>query len=115
MEAASATPLSSGDALSLLLGAEGFLLAAVTLAVTLAAPNQTRQRKYTWLSADRIVNLATLVLALIAVGSGFAWAALAQNGSFSGIDGHVVGASLIVAIAGLPLIALALVLGSRRA
>lgn len=112
---AAATPLAHGDALSLLLSAEGFLLAAVAVAVTLAAPNQPRQPKYRQLTGDRIMNGAMALLALLALGAIAAWVGLCRDGSFhSGAD-KVVGAALMLASVGMPAVAGALVLGSRRA
>lgn len=108
------SPLSNGDALSLLLSAEGFLLAAVALAVTLGAPNQTLQLKYTFLKPYRIMNASVALIALLAIGSVGAWFGLCDEGSFDDVHGKFVGASLMLAIIGMPAVAYALVLGSRR-
>lgn len=108
-------PLSSGDALGLLLSAEGLLLAAVALAVTLAAPNQPRQRKYMAFDADTIMNVAVGIIVLVAAGSIAAWFGLCHDGSFSGCEGKCIAASLMSAIIGMPAVAWALVMGSKRA
>ncbi len=113
--AAEAAALPHGDALALLLSAEGFLLAAVAVAVTLGAPNQSRQRKYKRLSPELIMNCAVALLVALAVGSLAAWVGLCDDGAFRSLPGKVVGAALMLAILGLPATAWALVLGSRRA
>jgi hypothetical protein len=110
-----AAPLPHGDALALLLSAEGFVLAAVAVAVTLGAPNQPRQAKHKAFTADRIMNWAVGLLAVLAVGALSAWIGLARDGSFESWPDKVVGAVLIVASVGMPVTAWSLVLGSRRA
>ena len=109
------TALSHGDALSLLLGAEGFLLAAVAVAVTLAAPNQPRQPKHKALTAGRIMSGAIALMIVLAIGAVFAWVGLCRDGSFHGGADKIVGGSLLVASVGMPTVAWALVLGARRA
>lgn len=110
-----AAPLPHGDALALLLSAQGFVLAAVAVAVTLGAPNQARQAKYKALTADRIMNGAVTLLVVLAVGALAAWVGLMRDGSFQSGPDKVVGAVLVAASIGMPAIAWALVLGSRRA
>lgn len=109
------SPLSDGDALSLLLGVEGFLFAAVTLAVTLSQPAPKRPQRFEMLKPEWLMIAAVAVLAVVGLGGVAAWTGLRADGGFDGRSGCIVGAALLVGIIGMPLIALLLVLGSLRA
>jgi len=108
-------PLSQGTTLGLLLSVEGFLLAAITLTVALAAPDQTRQPKYPNLHPEALRFGALAVLWLIAVGALVAWASIFTGGDFRGLAVGVEAGALLVAVVGQPIIALFLALAARRA
>lgn len=114
LTASGAATLPNGDALGLLLSAQGFLLAAVALAVSLGAPAQVRQLRYRMLKPSRIMNFAVALMALLSVGAVAAWWGLLSTGAFRHLQGLSIGVSLMAAILGMPLVALGLVLGAKR-
>jgi len=113
--AAESASLSHGDSLGLLLGVEGFLLAAITLAIALGAPDQTRQPLYVWLNAEMLRFGAVAVLVIVSLGAGAAWASLFVGGKYQGLAVAFEAGALLVAIVGQPVLALLLALAARRA
>ena len=67
--AAETAALSHGDSLSLLLSVEEFMFAAVSLAVTLGAADQTRQPRYPRLNPEALLLGAATTLCLVGVGA----------------------------------------------
>jgi hypothetical protein len=113
--AAEAASVSHGDSLSLLLGVEGFMFAAISLAVTLNAPDQRRQPKHPKLRPEKLLLGAVVALALVSCGALAGWAALFLGGSYRGFAVALQAGGLLVGILAQPVIALLLALAARRA
>lgn len=112
LDTAAVSAFTDGQALSALLATEGFLLAAVALAVNLDAPGQPRGR-------DAVVAFRTLaisagvVLGVAAIGALVAWSRIFVGGEFGGFSRALVAGCLVVPIVAQPVIALLLALGSK--
>ncbi len=111
--AASEVPLGHGEVLGLLLGVEGFLFAAISLSVTLAAPNQPA-RRYEWLKPDRLLIGAASALTLIGLGALIAWGGLYLGGHWNGWASFGEGAALMLAVVAQPAFAFLLAMSARR-
>lgn len=107
--------LSHGDALGKLLSVEGFMLAAIALTVTLAAPDLTRQPLYPRLNPEALRLGAVAALWLVGVGAAVAWASIFTGGDYRGLAVAVEAGALLIAVVGQPVIALLLALAARRA
>jgi len=114
LNAAAAAPLSHGDVLSQLLGVEGFLFAAISLAVTLSTPNQVRRPQYPRLRPEKLLLWAIAVLTLVGLGALVAWGGLYLGGAWAGIPTLIEGAVLLIAVVAQPIIALLLTLAARQ-
>lgn len=108
--------LSDGDALSTLLGAEGFLFAAITLAVTLSSPNQPRPQRHPRIKPEVVLLWAVTLLGVVALGAVATWCRLYVhvNGTYQGFGTLVIAATLLAAVLGQPVVALLLTLAARR-
>lgn len=113
--AAETASLSHGDSLGLLLSVEGFMFAAISLAVTLGAPDQTRQPRYPRLDPEVLLLGAAAALCLVATGALVAWLSIFAGGSYRGPAEAVEAGALLLAVMGQPAIALLLTLAARRA
>jgi hypothetical protein len=106
--------LSGGDALAILLPAESFLLAAVTVALATNAPDKGFV-SFVRLPVLVIPIAALVVTAAVATGAVAAWAELYGHGAFGFNANDVIGASLLIAAVGQPaltaVLALAMVEG----
>lgn len=111
--AASDASLGHKDVLGLLLGVEGFLFAAITLSVTLAAPNQPA-RKYEWLRPERVLIGAASALTVIGLGALIAWGGLYLGGDWNGWATFGEGTALLLAVVAQPAFAVLLALSARR-
>lgn len=113
--AAETASLAHGDALGLLLSVEGFMFAAISLAVTLNGPDPQRPRKYRRLKPEGLLVGAAVALCVISLGALSAWAAIYTGGDYRGHAEAVEAVALLVAVVGQPVIALLLALAARRA
>lgn len=113
--ASETVPLSQGTSLGVLLSVEGFLLAAITLTVTLAAPDQTRQPRHPRLNPEVLRFGAVAALWLVGVGAVVTWASIFTGGDYRGAVVAVEAGALLVAVVGQPVLALLLALAARRA
>jgi hypothetical protein len=113
--AAEAASLTHGDTLTLLLGVEGFMFAAITLAVTLNAPDQRRQPRHPKLRPEELLLGAVAALALVGCGALVSWGALFVGGSYRGLAVALEAGGLLVGILAQPVTALLLALAARRA
>lgn len=107
--------LSHGESLGLLLTVEGFMFAAISLAVTLSAPNPKRQQRHPRLDPERLLMGASLSLCAVAVGAVTAWASLFVGGDWQGLAHAVEGVALLAGVVVQPVIAVLLTLAARRA
>lgn len=114
LTATAAAPLSHGDVLSQLLGVEGFLFAAISLAVTLSTPNQVRRPQYPRLKPEKLLLWAVAVLAIVGLGALVAWGGLYLGDDWVGIPTFVEGAALLIAVVAQPIVALLLTLAARQ-
>lgn len=112
--AADEATVSHGDTLSLLLSVEGFMFAAISLAVTLGAPDQRRQPKFPKLKPEKLLLGAVASLSLVAVGALASWVLLFTGGSYRGLAVALEAGALLVGILAQPVIALLLALAARR-
>jgi len=109
------TELSQGAALASLLGTEGFLLAAIGLALRIAEPQQAGRRKRPWIGPPlRMAKASAWVMAAVAVGGFSAWCSIFVGGSWDGLARAVTGAALLVAVLLQPVLGLALAYGAER-
>lgn len=113
--AAETASLSHADSLGLLLSIEGFMFAAISLAVTLGAPDQTRQPRHPRLKPESLLLGAAGALCLVAVGALVAWLSIFAGGSYRGHAEAAEAGALLLAVLGQPTIALLLTLAARRA
>jgi hypothetical protein len=113
--AAETASLSHGDSLGLLLSVEGFMFAAITLAVTLGASDQKRQSKHPRLDPERLLLGAAAALCFVGAGAATAWASIFTGGDYRGHAEAVEAVALLVAVLGQPVIAVLLALAARRA
>ena len=113
--AAEADSLSNGDLLTLLLSVEGFMFAAITLAVTLNAPDPKRQRKYPKLKVEALLLGAVGTLSFVGVGALSAWSLIFTGGAYRGHAEAVGALALLLGVVAQPVIALLLALAARRA
>lgn len=97
-----------------MLSAEGFIFAAVALAVTLAVPNPQRQPRFKKLKPEGLMLGAVGVLVALAVGGVSAWVGLCKSHAFCGLQGVLVGGALMIGIVGMPVIALLVVLSAAK-
>ncbi|NIZ91563.1 hypothetical protein [Kineococcus rubinsiae] len=110
--AAPAAEFSTGQALAALLAAESFLLATVSLTVTLATPGRRRPARLP-LGAFPFAMTAAIVVAVAAVGAGTAWAVIFGGETFRPLPEVIIATCLLVAILAQPLLALGLALALR--
>lgn len=108
---AAESPLSHGDVLGLLLGVEGFLFAAITLAVTLAGPNQPA-RKYESLKPKVLLLGVSATLLLVGTGAFVSWGGLYLGGEWAGMPNAVEAVALLIAIVAQPVFAFLLTLAA---
>jgi hypothetical protein len=113
--AAETASFSHGDSLGLLLSVEGFMFAAISLAVTLGVADQTRQPRHPRLDPEALLLGAAGVLCLVGVGALVAWLSIFAGGSYRGHAEAVEAGALLLAVLGQPAIALLLTLAARRA
>lgn len=113
--AAESASLSHGESLALLLSVEGFMFAAISLAVTLNAPDPKRQRRYPKLKPEALLLGAAATLCLVGLGAVSAWASIFIGGDYRGHAQAVEAGALLLAVLGQPVIALLLTLAARRA
>lgn len=106
--------LSPGDTLGRLLSVEGFMFAAISLAVTLNAPDPKRPRKHPRLKPEALLLGAAAALCVVGVGALSAWASIYTGGHYRGHAAAVQAAALLVAVLGQPAVALLLALAARR-
>ena len=109
------TELTQGAVLAALLGTEGFLLAAIGLALRLDEPNQEGVRKRKWMGSPlRIAKATAWTMVALAVGALSAWFTIFVGGSWRGFGRAVPAAALLVAIAAQPVLGLLLAYGAER-
>lgn len=104
---------SAGQALGTLLAVEGFLLAAISLAINLAAPNQERARSFGRFEPIHLAQGAAIVLGIVAVGAGAAWMEIFTGGHFAGIRRLIVAVALLIALIAQPVLAILLAFGAK--
>jgi hypothetical protein len=97
----------AGEMLAALLGAEGLLLAAVAITVSLAASSRIGNR---WVVKPWLLAAAnTVILGAISVGAGFVWAHLFGGSAWpDGTDLRIGALTLALVILAPPLISLVL-------
>lgn len=105
--------LSDAQAMTTLLGVEGFLLAAVALSINLSAAGQAKPRRFN-VQFERITLGAAIVLTLVAVGAISAWYGIYGTGRFMGFPEAIAPAALAIGIVAQPVIALLLAYGSKH-
>lgn len=104
--------LSGTSAVTALLAVEGFLLATVSLAASLASPGQKRGRR--WLVPPAgIAGIAVAVMFVLALAGTAAWCSVYAGEDLRPVAEAAVGAALIIAIWLQPIIAFLLALGFR--
>lgn len=113
MSALESPALTDAQALSTLLVVEGFLLAAISLAITLDAPNQVRPRSFRVIKPTHIVRGAACVLVVLAIGAVSAWCQIFTGGEFEGFTRAVIAGALLLAVVVQPVIAVLLAFGSK--
>ncbi|MCW2667748.1 MAG: hypothetical protein JWN57_2710 [Frankiales bacterium] len=113
--AAETASLSHGDSLGLLLSVEGFMFAAITLAVALGASDQMRQTRHPRLEPEKLLLGAAAALCLVGAGAATAWASIFTGGDYRGHAEAAEATALLVAVLGQPVIAVLLALAARRA
>lgn len=112
LDTVSEPAFTNAQALTTLLGAEGFLLAAVALSINLSNPGQQFARKG-WMSFRKVTIGAAFVLLVAAVGAGFAWANIFLRGAtYAGHVEATIAVALAIVIVAQPIIALTLALGA---
>lgn len=114
MSAHNVNGFTDAQALSTLLAVEGFLLAAISLSISLSAPNQARPMSFGWLKPAHMARVAACILVFVALGALAAWSSIFTGGSFGGFTRLLVAAALLVALVAQPLLALGLAFGAKR-
>lgn len=105
--------LATSQALHLLLTMEGFLLAVISLSVSLGAPGRVRQAR-TLIPPAGIAWTAAVLALLTSVGALAAWWGLyARGGDWLPLPQIVIGFVLLAAIVAQPVIAFSLAAGLR--
>ena len=102
--------LKPSEALSVLLATESFLLAAVALALAIQAPQRgfvSRFRVPKW----AIPTVGIVVSVAVAVGALTAWGEMYWGGALRPTSQALVGAALVVAAVGQPLLTVVLCVG----
>lgn len=96
--------LSDGQALAALLATESFLLAVLSLAITLGAPNSRRQRRLA-IPASCLAWLAWGILTISAIGAAAAWSGMYLGGAWRSPHEIVFATCLAFAIGLQPVLA----------
>lgn len=103
---------TDAQALTALLSAEGFLLATVSLAVTLGTPGRKGVPNLPF-RPPTIAMTAGCLSALLAVGGLLAWLGLYGQGSLLPPRELAIAAILLLAVVGQPVLAVILAMGAR--
>lgn len=107
--------LSQGAALASLLGTEGFLLAAIALAIRIGEPQQRMPRKRPWIGPPlRMAKASAWVMVVLAIGGLAAWSSIFVGGSWDGVGRAITGGALLLAVVAQPILGLALAFGAER-
>lgn len=101
------------QALSTFLTVEGFLLATVSLAVTLGAPRKGRVAKMLVPASVIALSAASLSI-LVGVAAAASWVGLFGEGTLLPLRQLVVAVVLLLALVAQPVIAVLLALGARH-
>jgi hypothetical protein len=111
----SGAEFTQGAALAALLGTEGFLLAAIALALRLDEPNQDGVQKRPWIGPPRRIAKGTVwVMAALAVGTFGAWWSIFGGGSWDGWTRAATGGALLIALVAQPVLGWLLAYGAER-
>lgn len=109
------TELTQGAALGSLLGTEGFLLAAIALALRLDEPGQDSTQKRPWIGPPlRMAKGTVWVMAALALGAFSAWWSIFGGGSWHSWERAVTGGALLVAVIAQPTLGWLLAYGTER-
>lgn len=103
---------TDAQALTTLLSAEGFLLATVSLAVTLGAPGRKGVPNLP-VRPPTIAMMAGCLSAVLALGALLAWLGLYSHGDLLPPRQLAIAALLLVAVVGQPVLAIILAMGAR--
>lgn len=106
------TAFTDAQALTTFLSVEGFLLATVSLAVSLGTPGRKRVPNLPFRPAT-IAMMAGCLSAVVALGGLFAWAGLYGQGSLLPFRELWIAATLLAAVVLQPCLAIVLAMGAR--